>query len=112
MGDGQHGWAAGEWVLMMRSLFVREEGNALVIGSGVFQEWLSGSHKIGYGPTPTPHGEVTVNIEPENGGAAVEITGDWRKDSPEIRIEIPGFEAAAVNAGENSSRLTMKVNIK
>ncbi|MFP4255512.1 MAG: hypothetical protein ACLFQ9_01495 [Desulfobacterales bacterium] len=110
MGDGQHGWAAGEWVLMMRSLFVREEENALVIGSGVFEKWLSGPEAIGFGPTPTPHGEVTVNIEPENGGAAVEITGEWRKDSPEIRIEIPGFEPVAVDAGENSSRLKRKVN--
>lgn len=26
MGDGQHGWAAAEWVQLVRNLFVREEG--------------------------------------------------------------------------------------
>jgi len=29
MGDGQHVWAAAEWVLMMRNCFVREEGARL-----------------------------------------------------------------------------------
>jgi hypothetical protein len=40
MGDGQHGWAAAEWVLMIRNLFVREEGKKLILGSGVFPRWL------------------------------------------------------------------------
>ena len=35
MGDGQHGWAAAEWVMMMRNCFVREEGDRLIIGSGI-----------------------------------------------------------------------------
>ena len=35
MGDGQHGWAAAEWVMMLRNLFVREEGRDLLIGTGL-----------------------------------------------------------------------------
>src|SRR6185436_20954594 len=35
MGDGQHVWAAAEWVLMLRNLFVREEGDRLILGSGL-----------------------------------------------------------------------------
>ena len=35
MGDGQHAWAAAEWLLMMRALFVREEPDHLVIGAGL-----------------------------------------------------------------------------
>ncbi|MDX1698026.1 MAG: hypothetical protein R3308_07040, partial [Thiohalobacterales bacterium] len=32
MGDGQHVWAAAEWLLMLRNCFVREEGERLIIG--------------------------------------------------------------------------------
>jgi GH15 family glucan-1,4-alpha-glucosidase len=35
MGDGQHVWAAAEWVLMLRNCFVREEGNGLILCSGM-----------------------------------------------------------------------------
>ena len=40
MGDGQHIWAAAEWALMIRNLFVREEGDKLVLGAGLFPRWL------------------------------------------------------------------------
>ena len=32
MGDGQHVWAAAEWIIMVRNLFIREEGNTLLFG--------------------------------------------------------------------------------
>ena len=35
MGDGQHGWAAAEWVMMIRNLFVREEGRSAGHGFGI-----------------------------------------------------------------------------
>src|SRR6185503_7644675 len=35
MGDGEHVWAAAEWILLMRNCFVREEGDSLVVGSGI-----------------------------------------------------------------------------
>ncbi|MEK8023577.1 MAG: hypothetical protein AAB229_07185, partial [Candidatus Hydrogenedentota bacterium] len=43
MGDGQHAWAAAEWVLAIRNCFVREEcwnqeENGLIIGAGVPEE--------------------------------------------------------------------------
>ncbi|MCF8024729.1 MAG: hypothetical protein K9J79_04510 [Desulfobacteraceae bacterium] len=109
MGDGQHGWAAAEWVLMMRSLFVREEENALVIGSGVFPQWLSGSEPLGFGPTPTPYGPVTVNITPKDGFALVEVSCNWRVRSPEIRVSLPGFSQAVRDAGQDHTHFQMEV---
>ena len=38
MGDGQHGWAAAEWIMIIRNAFVREEHDHLVIGAGILQE--------------------------------------------------------------------------
>src|SRR5690606_15097870 len=41
MGDGQHGWAAAEWVAMVRNSFMQEEGNRLVLGRGLGMPWLA-----------------------------------------------------------------------
>ena len=56
MGDGQHGWAAAEWIMMMRNCFVREEADHLVIGSGLLPEWLESGEELFFGPTLTRMG--------------------------------------------------------
>ncbi len=104
MGDGQHVWAAAEWVLMMRNLVVREEGQRLVLGSGLVPEWLAAGASLRLGPAPTSHGPVSVEIAPEAGGARVTWRGDWRGKPPEIVLAVPGHERLTV-AGEGGSGL-------
>ena len=103
MGDGQHGWAAAEWIMMMRSMFVREEGGALVLCSGVPEKWLDAAETIRFGPTPTPHGPVTVTVEPEETGATVHWEADWRGPAPRIEICLPGCETETVENAEVGS---------
>ena len=89
MGDGQHVWAAAEWVSMMRNAFVREEGDGLVLGAGVQPRWLAARTGFGFGPTPTAFGSVRVRFEPTPEGHRV----DWRIDGPGpawIRLAVPG----------------------
>jgi hypothetical protein len=102
MGDGQHVWAAAEWVLMMRSLFVREEGGGLVLGSGVPAEWLDRGGVLRLGPTPTPFGPLTVEVEPRGEEAEVRWQAAWRGAAPPLEVALPGYEAAAAGAGVSS----------
>jgi hypothetical protein len=90
MGDGQHGWAAAEWVMMIRNLFIREEGERLVIGSGMFAEWIEGNDEISFGPTLTTWGKVTVRIQPSADCPALTIEADWRGRKPSLAVELPG----------------------
>lgn len=92
MGDGQHGWAAAEWIMMIRSLFVREEGETLVFGSGLLPQWLGESTV--FGPTATPHGPVSVNFYRDAGGVSAHINGRWHSQQPELKIALPGFQPA------------------
>jgi hypothetical protein len=62
MGDGQHAWAAAEWVLMVRNMFVREEQGRLILGSGIPASWLEQPEPIHFGPTATQYGRLTVRI--------------------------------------------------
>ncbi len=93
MGDGQHIWAAAEWIMIMRALFVREEAGALVIGSGLLPEWLASSQRLAFGPTGTPWGPVTVTLEPTAAGRTVAVHGQWHGAPPRLQCAVPGFRA-------------------
>ncbi|MFP3912921.1 MAG: hypothetical protein ACLFUT_12675, partial [Desulfobacteraceae bacterium] len=99
MGDGQHGWAAAEWVMMMRHLFVREEPDHLVVGSGLFPQWLTNGDNLHYGPTPTPYGDIDITVSCAETSCKVEWHGQWRSLPPRIRVCIPGFDPVEVDSG-------------
>jgi hypothetical protein len=103
MGDGQHIWAAGEWALMLRNCFVREEGGRLVIGCGVMTAWIREDAPASFGPTLTPWGLVTVSLRQVPGGLMASIRGQWRTSAPALEVAVPGFAARTIeNAGENT----------
>jgi hypothetical protein len=91
MGDGQHGWAAAEWVMMIRNCFVREERDRLVIGSGLFAEWFESDDELRFGPTLTPWGSVTVRITRPRSEPTVNIDGIWHDGRPRIDVAVPGY---------------------
>ncbi|MCK9275169.1 MAG: hypothetical protein M0P57_08770 [Syntrophales bacterium] len=92
MGDGQHGWAAAEWIQIVRNLFVREEEDTLILGSGIFPRWIKPEGEIVFGPTPTPFGKVKLKIRTLNGKCLLEVDAVWRKPPPKIEVRIPGFQ--------------------
>ena len=87
MGDGQHGWAAAEWVMMIRNCFVREELDCVIIGSGILPEWCEAGTPVSYGPTVTAWGMVTVLLE----GSLLTLDARWKADPPLLEIRVPGF---------------------
>jgi len=89
MGDGEHIWAAGEWALMIRNCFVREEGDRLVIGSGVPDHWIPKDHFAVFGPTLTPWGSVRVSLRRRSDGVMVSVAGEWRGKAPALEVRLP-----------------------
>ena len=105
MGDGQHVWAAAEWVLMIRSCFVREEGNGLILCSGIPQDWLKSKQPIAFGPAPTSFGDIKISIIHQETNILVEWHGEWFADEPPIDIQLPGFAGVRVSPATNSLEL-------
>jgi len=107
MGDGQHAWAAAEWLLMLRNCLVREEAEGLILGSGIAPEWLQATDQspaeaaaVEFGPAPTRFGPVTLKIypvDPVSGRVRVDWSGHWHRHRPSIEIRLPGFIPAAVD---------------
>jgi len=102
MGDGHHVWASAEWVMMQRNCFVREEGESLVLGAGLFQEWLTQPKPLSFGPTPTSFGKVTVRITPEDDCVTVSWQGEWRSVPPKIIVCLPHFPVVIPEAGSSA----------
>lgn len=98
MGDGEHMWAAAEWALMVRNCFVREEGDRLIVASGIPSSWWRGG-TASFGPTLTGFGPVTVTITAGDAGAArVRVDGTWRGAPPTIEVRLPETAARAQTA--------------
>lgn len=110
MGDGQHVWAAAEWVLMIRNCFVREEGNRLILCSGIPRDWLDKNQTIAFGPAPTSFGDIQISIKPQGEGVLIEWCGAWFAKEPPIDIQLPGFIKVRVLPATNSLELKYEVN--
>ena len=113
MGDGQHVWAAAEWVLMIRNCFVREEANRLIIGTGIPQRWLSGTEHLSFGPAPTAFGKVSVSIEPldkPKHKTVIRWHGVWHAEPPRIEVRVPGFSPVIAKPGQEAVELTLRVS--
>ncbi|WP_440996243.1 hypothetical protein [Arhodomonas sp. SL1] len=109
MGDGQHVWAAAEWVSVLRNCFVREEGERLVLAAGVPPQWFAAGERMRFGPTPTRFGTVAVEIVPVSGDrGAVEVRweADWRRRPEAVEIAPAGMRAMRAEPG--AGRVTLR----
>lgn len=96
MGDGQHGWAAGEWILMMRSCFIREEEDKLIFCSGLLPEWLEADEELAFGPTATPWGNVSVKLIPRANTYLVSLDAHWHSNAPAGLLRLPGCDEVII----------------
>ncbi len=94
MGDGQHIWAAAEWVLMMRALFVREEEDSLLFCSGIPSEWLEPGSELMFGPTPTQFGVVALSVSCTKTLVKLEWHGSWHDLPPKLALKLPWMSEA------------------
>jgi hypothetical protein len=105
MGDGQHGWAAAEWIMMIRNIFVREEGDKLIVGSGVFPQWLESGEELSFGPTLTPSGQVSVSLRQDEDKLALKVDASWLDKPPEVEIRVPGYQEKTISGLSGSYML-------
>jgi hypothetical protein len=105
MGDGQHTWAAAEWVLMLRNMFLREEGNRLLLCQGIPDAWLLPGVVSRIGPAPTEFGTVTVEIVATDHAVRITWEADWHQAAPHIEVHLPGYTTVIVPFDETHIEL-------
>ncbi|MEI8350539.1 MAG: hypothetical protein WCI77_10365 [Candidatus Omnitrophota bacterium] len=110
MGDGQHVWAAAEWVMIIRNCFVREEGDRLILCSGIPRAWLEENQTITFGPAPTSFGDIQISIKPQEQNILVQWHGEWFAKEPPIDIQLPGFKNVRISPATNSLELKIEAD--
>jgi hypothetical protein len=94
---------------MIRNLFVREEGDRLILGSGLFPRWIEARRPMSFGPTLTPFGPVSVRLEPEaDHGFSLDIEADWRGQAPKLEARVPGYVSTSPIEGLGRFHLRRK----
>ena len=96
MGDGHHVWASAEWALMQRNCFLREEGERLILASGIFPAWLEQEGPIVFGPSPSAFGELSVTVFPGPEAVRVAWQAQWRSPPEAVEVRPPGCVPATV----------------
>lgn len=83
-GNMPHGWTAAELVNALRSVFVVEEEDGLVIGSGVPARWCFPGAVFGVENLPTRWGAVSFTVTVSAAGWSTDVSGDvpWRLATP------------------------------
>lgn len=93
-----HGWASAEMALLLRDLFVFEEGGALVLGAGVAPTWLDSPEGVGIAGAPTRHGLVSWLLCPSGEARAFTLTIRCEPGPPPqgYRLRLPLPPSASV----------------
>lgn len=107
MGDGQHIWAAAEWLMMLRNMFVREEEKTLILCSGIPSIWWQKRETMSFGPTLTQYGNVSVRISFEE-QTTITWSVEKRQLCRSIHILLPSQTITIDNNTQNSITITNK----
>ena len=103
MGDGQHVWAAAEWIMIMRNCFAREEhGGRLILCSGLPPEWFKVPVDISMGPMWTSFGAITLHVTADMINVTIAWEAKWHTSPPEIEVHFPGVPVIHTNSKERS----------
>ncbi len=109
IGDMPHTWVGSDFINSIRSFFVYEDelDNSLVVGAGLYKEWVDSPEGISIKNLPTYYGPLNYSIKKEAGKYIVNINGEIRIPAGGIKFINP--------AKENSTKIIVnqkEVNTK
>jgi hypothetical protein len=104
IGDMPHTWVGSDFINAVRSIFVYESAiggeydSSLVIGAGLYQDWIDSPTGMSIEKLPTYYGEISYSVKKNKDKYVFSIYGDV--ELPKNGIKIKNF---------NGSKLPLKV---
>ena len=89
MGDGHHGWALGDFLLVVRNALLFEEDDHLVITPVLPENWTAEMNVIKVEDAPTYFGKVNYTIAFGERNATLVVNSDWRAAPAHIEWNLP-----------------------
>lgn len=89
-GDMPHGWAAADYVMLLRDLLLLERGDALHVCPAADADWLPPGENLGVTGAPTCFGKVTFTLErPDRRSLVYTFRSKWRQPPARIVFHPP-----------------------
>ncbi len=110
MGDGQHVWAAAEWILMLRNSFLYKEANTntLVLCSGIMPDWFQGQEEVSFKRAPSAFGIIDIIASKKKNKIIVSWQAQWYREQPKIKVRMPGFKEVNIEEGSQINEVTLE----
>lgn len=89
MGDAHHGWAAAEWILLLRSLVFVEKFGELHITPCVPEEWYRSGASMEVLRAPSYFGMININIKTDCGTAELSLQTQWNSIPERVVWSLP-----------------------
>ncbi|OGH56035.1 MAG: hypothetical protein A3G34_06685 [Candidatus Lindowbacteria bacterium RIFCSPLOWO2_12_FULL_62_27] len=88
IGDMPHTWIGSDYMNTVRSMFVyeQEEDRSLILGAGIFEDWLDGGEEVGIERAPTYWG--SVNFSMKRAGDQTLLVRVWGDAAPPGKIYV------------------------
>jgi hypothetical protein len=89
IGDMPHTWVGSEFLNAARNLIVyeNESDSSLVIGAGLYKEWIDSPMGISFENLPTYYGNLSYSIKKENNNYKITIRGNLKIPSGKIILK-------------------------
>jgi len=82
IGDMPHTWVGAEYINAIRSLFVYEWKDRLILGQGIDRNWLSRKEGVSVKNIPTYYGRINYTLRKDKDALRVKIYGAKDMTSP------------------------------
>ncbi|MGB8647004.1 MAG: hypothetical protein WCF84_17340 [Anaerolineae bacterium] len=89
MGDGHHGWAAADWISIVRNALLFEEGQHLVLTPALPIDWTHETLSLQVDKAATNFGEVGYTIAFGERAATLVLRANWREPPEYIEWNLP-----------------------
>jgi hypothetical protein len=88
IGDMPHTWVGSDFISAIRAMLAYEDelDRSLVIGAGLYQDWIDAPEGMRIQHLPTYYGRVDYAIRKTSEGYAVELGGDLKLPERGIRL--------------------------
>jgi hypothetical protein len=89
IGDMPHTWVGSEFLNAARNMIVyeNESDSSLVIGAGLYKEWIDSPTGISINNLPTYYGNLSYSIKKENKSYKINIRGNLKVPSGKIILK-------------------------
>jgi hypothetical protein len=111
-GDGHHGWASAEWLLLVRALLFLEHKRTLTITPALPVEWLQTPGEVSVENAPTLFGALTYTLRWHDPDAlTLHLAPRWHTPPREVDWRLP-WDVSEVAGGRSHAVGTNSVRIE